>query len=142
MMPAGRINPRSAINHPAPARRRRRQSILPRRLAPSENPDTQNAALRQGRCKIPLQVFYTGPDVKLHFAYPGFHWVPVFSAGWIDACVGVLALGGLLLTLGLFCRLASLMVFLSWGYLYAIESTRTYWMSYHYLELLSSFLLI
>lgn len=43
---------------------------------------------------------------------------------------------------GLFYRLAALAVFLSWGYLYAIESTRTYWMSYHYLELLVTFLLI
>src|SRR5215813_6767212 len=26
--------------------------------------------------KIPLEVFYTGPDVKFHFPYPGFHWLP------------------------------------------------------------------
>src|SRR5207302_978359 len=56
--------------------------------------------------------------------------------------VALLAVGGLMLCAGLFYRLAALIVFLSWGYLYAIESTRTYWMSYHYLELLVTFLLI
>src|SRR5581483_8802684 len=92
--------------------------------------------------EVPLKVFYTGPEVKFHFAYPGFHWLPVLPAHWIEATVALLALGGLMLCAGLFYRLAALLVFLSWGYLYAIESTRTYWMSYHYLELLTTFLLI
>ena len=34
------------------------------------------------------------------------------------------------------------LVFLIWGYLYAIECTRTYRMSYYYLERLTTFLLI
>jgi len=91
---------------------------------------------------VPLQDFYTAPNVKLHFAYPGFHWLPVLSAHGIEAVVALLAAGGLMLALGLVYRLAALTVFLSWGYLYAIESTRTYWMSYHYLELLTTFLLV
>ena len=92
--------------------------------------------------EVPLKVFYTGADIKFHFAYPGFHWLPVLPTHWLEATVALLAVGGLMLCAGLFYRLAALMVFLSWGYLYAIESTRTYWMSYHYLELLVTFLLI
>src|SRR3974390_1372879 len=92
--------------------------------------------------KIPLEVFYTGANVKFHFAYPGFHWLPVLPAHGIEAVVGILAVSGLMVALGLAYRFAAAMVFLSWGYLYAIESTRTYWMSYHYLELLTTFLLI
>ena len=37
---------------------------------------------------------------------------------------------------------SAILVFLSWGYLYALESTRTYWMSHYYLVLLVSFLMI
>ncbi len=46
------------------------------------------------------------------------------------------------MALGFLYRLAAVLVFLSWGYLYGIERTRTYWMSYHYLELITTFLLI
>ena len=92
--------------------------------------------------KVPLEMFYTAPEVKFHFAYPGFQWLPVLPAHALEALVGLLAFSGLIMALGLMYRLAAILVFLSWGYLYAIESTRTYWMSYHYLELLTSFLLI
>jgi hypothetical protein len=47
-----------------------------------------------------------------------------------------------MMAVGLLYRMAAIIVFLSWGYLYAIESTSTYWMSYHYLELLVTFLMI
>jgi len=92
--------------------------------------------------RIPLEVFYTGANVKFHFAYPGFHWLSVLPPHGIEAVVATLAVSGLMVALGLAYRFAAAMVFLSWGYLYAIESTRTYWMSYHYLELLTTFLLI
>jgi len=92
--------------------------------------------------QVPLEVFYTGPDVKFHFAYPGFHWLPVFSAHWIQGITALLALAGFMVSVGFCYRASALLVFLSWGYLYAIESTRTYWMSYHYLELLVTFLMI
>jgi len=92
--------------------------------------------------QIPLRVFYTGPDVKFHFAYPGFHWLPVLPASWMYAAVGVLGVSGVMFAAGFCYRMAAALVFLTWGYLYAIESTRTYWMSYHYLELLITFLMI
>lgn len=92
--------------------------------------------------KIPLQIFYTGADVKFHFIYPGFHWLPVFSSHGFEVVVALQAISGVLLALGLASRLSSLVLFLCWGYLFAIESTRTYWQSYHYLELLTTFLLV
>jgi hypothetical protein len=91
--------------------------------------------------KIPLEIFYTGPDIHFHFAYPGFGWLPVFAPHGLYFVVGLLAVGGVFLAAGFLYRLSAGAVFLSWGYLYAVESTRTYWMSYHYLELLLAFLL-
>src|SRR5579871_713797 len=26
---------------------------------------------------VPLQTFYTGADVRFHFPYAGFHWLPI-----------------------------------------------------------------
>src|SRR5947208_1205459 len=63
--------------------------------------------------EIPLKVFYTGPNVKFHFAYPGFHWLPVLPNHWIEITVGILAVSGLMLSAGLLYRLAAVMVFLS-----------------------------
>src|SRR5215471_1296328 len=92
--------------------------------------------------KIPLEVFYTGSDIRFHFPYTGFGWLPILPPQWIHFVVGLLAVGGVFLAAGFLYRLSAAAVFLSWGYLYAIESTRTYWMSYHYLELLLAFLLL
>src|SRR5947207_1481126 len=58
--------------------------------------------------RIPLEVFYTGPAVKFHFAYPGFHWLPVLPPHLIQVVVAVLAISGGFLALGLFYRLAAL----------------------------------
>jgi hypothetical protein len=58
------------------------------------------------------------------------------------ALVWVLALAGLTMALGFFYRISAAVVFLVWAYLYAVESTRTYWMSHYYLVLLITFLMI
>ena len=92
--------------------------------------------------QVPLTTFYTGADIKFRAPYAGFEWLPVLPPVWIHVIVGLLAVGGVCLAIGLFHRVAATTVFLSWGYLYALESMRTYWMSYYYLELLVSFLLI
>jgi vitamin K-dependent gamma-carboxylase len=91
---------------------------------------------------IMLETFYTGADVKFHFPYPWFEWLPVLPNAWIYAVVVLLGVSGMTLALGLCYRLSAVLVFLSWGYLYAVESVRSYWMSYYYLELLITFLLI
>jgi vitamin K-dependent gamma-carboxylase len=92
--------------------------------------------------KVPLEVYYTGPDVKLVFPYAGFHWLPLLPPALIDTLVGLLALSGITVALGLCYRVSAAVLFLSWGYLFAVECTRTYWNSYYYSELLVSFLLI
>ncbi len=53
-----------------------------------------------------------------------------------------MGIASLSMALGYRYRIAAFLVFMSWGYLYAVESTRTYWMSYYYLELLISFLMV
>jgi vitamin K-dependent gamma-carboxylase len=90
----------------------------------------------------PMQVYFTGPGVQFHLPYPGFEWLPLLPAGGMHAVGWILALSSLLLMIGWRHRIFAAVVFLCWGYLYAVESTRTYWMSYYYLELLVSFLLI
>lgn len=92
--------------------------------------------------KIPLETYYTGADITFSFPYEGFEWLPLLPAPWIYGLVGILALAGVTLAFGFWYRTSATAVFLSWAYLYAVESTRTYWMSYYYLELLITFLLI
>lgn len=90
--------------------------------------------------KVPFEVYYAASNI--HFPYPGFAWLPFFSPAGMHVVAGLLALGALLVTVGFFYRVGAVLLFLSWGYFYAIESTRTYWMSYYYLELLTTFLLV
>ena len=90
----------------------------------------------------PLETYYTGPDIKFHFPYEGFEWLPLLPAQWIYALVAIQALAGLTMGLGLFYRASAAAVFLTWGYLWVVESTRTYWQSHYYLETLLAFLMI
>ncbi len=92
--------------------------------------------------RIPLEVYYTDPAIRFNLPYEGFGWLPLLPPTAIHVVVALLGLGGVFLALGCFYRVAAVTVFLTWGYLYAVESTRTYWMSYYYLELLITFLLI
>ena len=90
----------------------------------------------------PLQTYYTGPNISFHFSFEGFEWLPLLPPRWIYALVALQALAGLTSALGLWYRLSAATVFLTWGYLFAVESTRTYWQSHYYLELLLTFLMI
>lgn len=92
--------------------------------------------------RIPLEVYYTGKDVTFSLPYEGFGWLPLLPPGWMEAVCVLMGVSAFLMAVGLFYRLAAVVTFLTWGYLYALESTRTYWMSYYYLEVLVLFLLI
>ena len=92
--------------------------------------------------QIPLETYYTGPDVRFNFPYEGFYWLPLLPPHWIYALVGILALAGLTMALGFCYRFSVATVFVTWAYLFLVESTRTYWQSYYYLELLLIFLLL
>jgi hypothetical protein len=91
---------------------------------------------------IPLEAFYTGSDIGFRVPYEGFGWLPLLPPLGFKILVGVLAVSGISMALGFLYRVSSTLVFLSWGYFYAIEATRTYWMSYYYLELITTFLMI
>lgn len=89
-----------------------------------------------------LEVYYAGAGVRFHMPYlmdacvgPLPRWVFV-GAGWL------LGLGATSLALGLWHRFSAALVFASWAFLYGIECTRTYWMSYYWLELLVAFALV
>ncbi len=90
----------------------------------------------------PLERYFTGPDIKFHFPYEVFAWLPVLPAPWIHAVIAVLAVAGVSMALGFRYRASAVTVFLAWGYLFVVESTRTYWQSYYYVELLFAFLMI
>lgn len=89
-----------------------------------------------------METYFTGAAGRFHFPYAAFGWLPTVP-DWAMAGLGWgLGFGAILLALGLWHRVAAGIVLLCWGYLYAIESTRTYWMSYYYLELLVAFLMV
>lgn len=90
----------------------------------------------------PLETYYTGAALAWHAPYPLFSWLPMLPPAGIYALTAALGLSAAAVALGLFYRISAVLLFLSWGYLYAVESTRTYWMSYYYLELVAVFLLI
>jgi hypothetical protein len=98
------------------------------------------AALTTGT--TPLETYYTGSDIRFHFPYEGFEWLPLLPPQWIHWLVALQALAGVTMALGLGYRLSAATVFLSWGYLWLVESTRTYWQSHYYLECLLTFLMI
>lgn len=92
--------------------------------------------------KTPLETYYTGANIHLHFPFEGFEWLPLLPPAGIHAVVGVLGISAVLMAAGLFYRAAATGVFLSWFYLWMVESTRTYWQSHYYLETLVTFLMI
>ena len=92
--------------------------------------------------RVMLETYYTGPDVTFNLPYAWFEWLPFLRGSGMYAVVAVLGIAAIMMAAGFLYRISAALVFLAWGYLYAIESTRTYWMSYYYLELLVTFLLI
>ncbi len=91
--------------------------------------------------KSHLDVYYAGSEVTFHLPYAGFGWLPLLPSPWIQGVGVLLGLGAIGMGLGFRYRASALLTFLAWGYLYVVESTRTYWMSYYYLELLVLFLM-
>jgi vitamin K-dependent gamma-carboxylase len=98
------------------------------------------AAISSG--SSPLATYYAGPDIKFHLPYSAFEWLPVLPAGGMYCLAVILAIAGLTTAVGFCYRISAVTLFLAWGYFFTIESTRTYWQSHYYLELLVTFLLI
>lgn len=93
-----------------------------------------HGSISSGRSQ--LETYFTGADITFHFPFPLFSWVPLLPPTWIYILVSLVALGGLLVALGLFYRIAIVTLCLAWGSLFVAESTRTYWQSYYYIETL------
>ena len=93
-----------------------------------------HGSISSGRSQ--LETYFTGADITFHFPFPLFSWVPLLPPTWIYVTVGLVAVSGLLVALGLFYRAAIITLLLSYGYLWVAESTRTYWQSYYYIEVL------
>jgi vitamin K-dependent gamma-carboxylase len=92
--------------------------------------------------RVMLETYYTGADVTCHFPYAWFEWLPVLPKDFFYGLATMLGVAAAFMAAGFLYRISAALVFLIWGYLYAIECTRTYWMSYYYLELLTTFLLV
>lgn len=82
--------------------------------------------------------YYVRPDYN--FTYQGFEWVTPFPEPWIYLFYGFTALVSLLITLGLFYRVASVLAFLSYSYWFLLDNTS--YLNHFYLVVLISFLLI
>lgn len=90
----------------------------------------------------PLETYYTGAELKFHFPFAWAGWLPMLPPKGIYALVGLQGIAGLMMAAGFLYRFSATAVFLSWGYLWLVESTRTYWQSHYYLEFLTTFLMI
>ncbi|MDB6040391.1 MAG: deoxyribonuclease HsdR, partial [Verrucomicrobiales bacterium] len=84
----------------------------------------------------PLENYYAGPGIRFNFPFEGFEWLPFLSVQGFRVMVGILGFAGLMVAFGVFYRISAAILFLTWGYFFSVESTRTYWQSYYYLEML------
>ncbi len=85
-----------------------------------------------------VREFYIAP--KFHFPFYGFEWVrPLPPTGMYAVFVGM-AIAALLIMLGLFYRVASLLFFLCFVYVEAID--KSYYLNHYYLVSLIGFLLL
>lgn len=90
----------------------------------------------------PVRTYYAGPDITFNLPYEGFEWIPLLSPTIIYVIICLQALGAVMVAVGLFYRVAAVTMFLACGYLFGVESTRTYWQSHYYLEFLAAFLMV
>lgn len=89
-----------------------------------------------------LDVYYGGPGVRFHLPYVPEAWMAPLPR-WVFVMAGwVLGVGAAGVALGFRHRWSAWLVLVSWGFLYWVESTRTYWMSYYWLELLVAMVLV
>jgi len=81
--------------------------------------------------------FFVRPT--FHFTYWGFAWVPALTAPWIHAVFVALAVLGLCVALGLFYRVAIVLLFVTFSYVQLVDVT-TYLNHYYLVSLLAGLL--
>lgn len=77
---------------------------------------------------------------KIHFTYLFFDFVHPWPRPWMYAHLGLVALTGLLVGVGLFYRIAAVVLFFSYSYVFLLE--KSVYMNHHYLMVLLAFLLL
>ncbi len=75
-----------------------------------------------------------------HFTYYGFSWIQPWPAPLMYAHFGLVGLSGLMIALGWHFRLASIIFFAGFGYLFLID--QTLYLNHNYLILIIGFLLM
>ena len=77
---------------------------------------------------------------NFHFKYPGFNWVSMLPGEWLYVHFYLLGILSLMIAIGLFYRLATILFFLGFTYFFLIESA--FYLNHLYLVCLVSFLII
>lgn len=77
---------------------------------------------------------------KWHFSYPFFHWVRPWPGDWMYVHFAALFVLGLLVALGLYFRVAIVLLFLAYTYVFLLE--KSCYMNHYYLASLLCFWMI
>lgn len=85
-----------------------------------------------------VEEYFTRPTV--HFTYPLFGFVHPWPDSWMHGHFWAMAVAALLVSMGLFYRVATVLLFLLYGYFFLLE--QSIYMNHYYLILLLAFLLI
>jgi len=75
-----------------------------------------------------------------HFKYYGFEWIPVLSAFWLYVIHGAMIISALCVMVGIWYRIATIVLFLTFTYTELIDLT--YYLNHYYFVSLVCFLLI
>lgn len=78
-------------------------------------------------------------DTSYQFKYYGFGWVQTLPEPWMQGVFVLLGVCGLLVAVGLWYRVASVLLFLCFAYIFLIEKAR--YLNHYYLVVLLAFLL-
>ena len=87
-----------------------------------------------------MRLDYIFHSPSYHFRYPGFEWVPVMSIEYLKLLWGLSALAAFLVTLGLFYRIAS--VVLAFSYTWIFLQDQVYYLNHYYFVVIISWLMV
>lgn len=76
---------------------------------------------------------------EFHFSYPGFHWIPRLEEPWVQIAWAMLGIAALLVTVGLFYRVAIITMTLIFGYFFLFDAAE--YLNHFYLLLLYAMIL-
>lgn len=76
-----------------------------------------------------VDVLFTRP--RYHFTYWGFDWVPALPAPWMHAVFAALGVLGLCLTAGLFYRVTTVLLFVTFSYVQLVDVSN--YLNHYYL---------